>query len=436
MEIETRKRPIYSKVLESTDVKRQLEILKQAVEEAQGKMDYDAAHDPQTVAAIRVVEQFLRRSGRVCYGGQAINAHLPTSMKFYDEDHDIPDFDFFTPNGEKDLNELILALKKEGFTDISEKPGVHEGTRKIFVNFIAIADITQLPPDLYKKYARDSITVAGIRYINEDLLRMMMYLELSRPHGQVDRWEKVYERLTLLNTAKRIRRCSERTPRIHNIPSKLREKVLQYLIQEKRVLAGAEIGFIYRTFAEENNSRLEWFVHSGGPLLFFTPDLNKDTEAISEILGPRGLTVQRKNGYGDYVPARVVIRKNRQIIAYLIEESSCNSYNDVPIENTGVVRIASLDTLVYLYLMLGLITDETKTLGVSLLCLAQRYVELLFKIRHSRYSKFPLFTIKCSGKQRSLISLKRERAQQLEKQRGKTNKKRSKRNLTKKKRNL
>jgi len=385
--------------------------------------------------AIHVVEEFLRKSGRVCYGGQAINAHLPTKLKFYDEEHDVPDFDFFTPNGEKDVNDIVLALQKDGFTDISEKDGIHEGTRKIYVNFVPIADVTHLPLDLYKKYAKNSISVAGIRYVGDDVLRMMMFLELSRPRGQIDRWMKVFERLTLLNTAKPIKRCTERTPRINNIPPKVRQKLLEYLIQEKRVLAGAEIGFIYRSYADPNPPSMTWFLYSGGPLLFFSPNLEKDTEAIQEILGPKGLTIQRKDGYEEYIPSRVVIRKNRQIVAYLIDETSCNSYNDVPIENGGMARMASLETLIYLYLMLGLITDETKTLGVSLLCLAQRYVELLNKIRLSRYSRFPLFSIKCSGHQKTIRSLRRERAlrSEKEKKRNKTGKKKAARNVTNKK---
>ena len=418
MELETRQRPINSRYLETGQVKKQMDALKSAVELAQEAMDYEAAHDKEVMKAIHVVEDFLRKTGRVCYGGQAINAHLPPKLRFYDEEYDVPDFDFFTPNAEKDVNDLVYSLQREGFTDISEKAGVHEGTRKIYVNFIPIADITALPVELYKKYAKNSISVAGIRYINEDILRMMMYLELSRPRGEVDRWDKVFERLTLLNAAKPIQRCSERTPRINNIPSKIRQKLLEYLIQEKRVLAGAEIGFIYRTYAQPEPSRLTWFLFSGGPLLFFSPNLEKDTEAILEIIGPKGITVQRKDGFADYIPSRIVIRKNRQIVAYLIDETSCNSYNDVPIEDGGIIRIASLDTLVYVYLMLGLITDEAKTLGISLVCLAQRYIELLNKMRSSRFSRFPLFTIKCSGHQKSLKSLIRERALRSEKEKG------------------
>ena len=430
MEVETRQRPINSKVLESIPVKKQIEILKNAIEDAQAAMDYESAHDKEVMKAIHVVEDFLRKSGRICYGGQAINAHLPAKLKFYDEDHDVPDFDFFTPNSDKDVNDLVMALQKEGFTDISEKAGVHEGTRKVYVNFVPIADITSLPAELYKKYAKNSISVAGVRYVADDVLRMMMYLEMSRPRGEVDRWMKVFERLTLLNAAKPIQRCTERTPRINNIPPKIRQKILEYLIQGKRVLAGAEIGFIYRSFADPNPPRMDWFLYSGGPLLFFSPNLEKDTEAILEILGSKGLSVQRKDGHGDYIPNRIVIRKNRQIVAYLIDETSCNSYNDIPIETGGTVRVASLETLIYLYLMLGLVTDEAKTLGVSLLCLAQRYVELLNKMRLSRVSRFPLFTIKCSGHQKGIKSLIRERVirgeKQKEQRRNKTGKRKHK----------
>jgi len=70
----------------------------------------------------------------------------------------------------------------------------------VFVNFTGIADITQMEPALFKAISRDSIIKKGIRYAPPDFLRMAMYLELSRPDGDVSRWEKVQKRLTLLNT--------------------------------------------------------------------------------------------------------------------------------------------------------------------------------------------------------------------------------------------
>ena len=412
---EIRTRPIESKVLETSKVRKQLDVLSQAVKEAQQRIDYSVAHNPEIMKAIEVVEHFLRKTGRVCYGGQAINAHLPEALKFYDEEYDVPDYDFFTPNSKKDIRELVGLLKKAGFDDISEKPGVHEGTRKIYVNFVAIADMTSLDEELYKKYSKDSITVAGIHYLNEDILRMMMYLELSRPQGEVERWNKVFERLTLLNKAKPIQRCTERTPRIPTIDSRTREKIIQYIIQEKKVLAGAEVGFIYRSYNEREPGSMEWIVHSGGPIVFFSDDLESDALDIQEIIGKKGTSIQKKSGYGDYIPSRYVVRKNKRIIAYLIDETSCNSYNEIPLGQYGSLRIASLDTLIYLFLLLGLLADETRTLGLSLLCVAQRFVELLNRIRSAPYSRFPAFTVTCSGHQKSFATLLREKATRAEK---------------------
>ena len=65
--------------------------------------------------------------------------------------------------------------------------------------FTPVADITQLDKEIFDNLYRDSINVIGIRYASPNFLRMAMYLELSRPMGDVSRWEKVLKRLTLLN---------------------------------------------------------------------------------------------------------------------------------------------------------------------------------------------------------------------------------------------
>jgi hypothetical protein len=159
---------------------------------------------------------------------------------------------------------------------------------------------------------------------------------------------------------------------------------------------------------------MNWILRSGGPVLFFTPDLEKDALAIKSMFQGKGITLERKKGYKDYVPSRILLRKNRRIIAFLIDEISCNSYNPFFIRNLGTLYIASLDTLIYLYLMLGLLTDDLKQLGGSLLCISQRLVELQEKMRKAPYSRFPLFTITCSGHQKSFISLLREKAKRKE----------------------
>ena len=80
------------------------------------------------------------------------------------------------------------------------------------------------------------------------------------------------------------------------------------------------------------------------------------------------------------------------------------------------LRIASLDTLVYLYILLGIFTKDDDKIGTPLLCLAQRLVELENKIRISPTHTFPLFSIKCSGHQKTYPSLLREKVARIEAQ--------------------
>ena len=84
---------------------------------------------------------------------------------------------------------------KKGNKEDEAKSGMHPGTFKVFVNYIPVADITYLPPQLFKRLMDDSLSVNGIMYCSINYLRMSMYLELSRPQGDVSRWEKVLKRL-------------------------------------------------------------------------------------------------------------------------------------------------------------------------------------------------------------------------------------------------
>jgi len=400
--------PIKSSYLQQSPVKKQIDALKVAVDEAQKKIDYAIVHNPDLQKAIRIVESFLRKTGRVCYGGQAINANLPTELKFYDEDYELPDYDFFTPSEKQDVSELVKMLEKEGFTDINEKPGIHDGTRKIFVNYVAIADITYIDSEIYKQFYKHSVNVAGIRFCNPDILRMNMYLELSRPLGQVERWEKVFERLLLLNKAHPINTCGEKRIEKRNIDPFYREKVVQFMISEKRVLAGAEVGFVYRRFENEKAS-MDWILYSGGTILLFSPDIEQDAETIIDTVGVKGTQIIRKPGFANIFPNRILIRKNRQPLVYLIQEDACTSYNEIKLRKSGTIRIASMDSLITLYLQLGLLTKDEIFLGIPVLCLAQRFIELVDRIRKAPVGKFPAFSLQCSGHQISFMSLQRER---------------------------
>jgi hypothetical protein len=177
----------------------ELAILRMAVDKAEEKMGKRIVNSEEVQKIIDIVEEFLKLKNLICYGGTAINNILPEEDQFYNKDIEIPDYDFFSFNALEDTKQLADIYYKKGFTDVEAKAGQHHGTYKVFVNFIPVADITQIPKEIFNALKKDSIRVAGILYAPPNFLRMSMYLELSRPAGDISRWEKVLKRLTLLN---------------------------------------------------------------------------------------------------------------------------------------------------------------------------------------------------------------------------------------------
>ena len=96
------------------------------------------------------MENFISKKGLVCYGGTAINNILPERDQFYNKELEIPDYDCFSSKAMEDAKELADIYYKAGYTEVEAKAGVHVGTYKVFVNYIPIADITQLNPNIFK----------------------------------------------------------------------------------------------------------------------------------------------------------------------------------------------------------------------------------------------------------------------------------------------
>ncbi len=178
---------------------KEVAILRNAIDIAEKRQGQKTVSDPDVKKIISILEDFLKKKRLVCYGGTAINNILPLEDQFYDKNVEIPDYDFYSPRALDDAKELADIYYKEGFQEVEAKAGVHHGTYKVYVNFIPVADITYLEKPLFNRVQKESIRVYGILYCPPNFLRMNMYLELSRPAGDISRWEKVLKRLILLN---------------------------------------------------------------------------------------------------------------------------------------------------------------------------------------------------------------------------------------------
>ena len=84
----------------------ELAILRHAVDKAETKMGKKMLHSPEIIEIIDIVEEFLKKTGRVCYGGTAINNILPEEDQFYNKDIELPDYDFFSPTPMEDAKDL------------------------------------------------------------------------------------------------------------------------------------------------------------------------------------------------------------------------------------------------------------------------------------------------------------------------------------------
>jgi Poly(A) polymerase catalytic subunit len=254
--------------------------IKAVIEQAEERQRYETAHNPDNLKALSVIRAFIKRKGRVCYGGTAMNAILPPEKRFYSEELDLPDYDFFTPDAASDIDEMVRDLLAAGFSEVYHKVGIHEGTKKVMVNFVPVADITVLKKELYEVYHRRAIIKEGIHYTDPDMLRAMMYLELSRPKGMPARWEKVFERLQLINDNFPIKRCAK-TIKSEQIPMETARAIYDFVIENQRVLCSAPASI----YSQGIRGNAVMRMIKSGAISFTSPTARADAAELKSRIG-------------------------------------------------------------------------------------------------------------------------------------------------------
>lgn len=434
MESEIDQTYINSDFFDKDKFQKQLDMIKKASELAQKKIDYFSAHDDNIIRAVDIVEDFLRKKHRLCYGGQAINAHLPAKYKFYDPEFSIPDYDFFTPDQIDDISVLVKDLKKAGFVEISVREGMHEGTIKIYVDYVPVADMTAIDPKLYRILSKREFRSDGISYLDANTLRMLMYLELSRPRGEVSRWSKVFERLALFNEFVPSKKChvaSGGKKFKDGIGRKESEIIINYIIDNKLIFAGSDLLKVYEHGFKEHKKKVNLVVGNRHPILFYSSDANKDANNIRSKLeffattasASASLSASRRrpaitiksisSRVGDLIPSIKIITQGKKSIVIIIDQTACHSYFNLPMDNQKIIRIASMDTLISLYFSLGLINSKYFDVR-SIECLANELINISIRAReHPDKFEFPFISIKCAGHQISLPSLIRAKVKRI-----------------------
>jgi len=423
---------ILSPLLSRPQIQEQVERLKHVVEEAKKRIDLTIASDPDVAKAIHVVERFLRKKRRVCYGGQAINSLLPKARQFYDPKYTIPDYDFFSPEMESDVDELIRSLETEGFTDISKKLSVHDGTIKVYVNYIPVADCSEMNLEMFRIIQKRAKVVSGILYTDPDFLRMMMYLELSRPRGEVERWSKVFDRLTLLNHEYPLTECHDDI-RVSPMSQEDRKLLLEYCVKRKLVMAGPE--FIELFEMGKGKTHLDTLASRGGPLIFFSDRPRVDGEDIQDILqnnvhkGRSTIRVEEIKSPSDHIYNYVSVTRGKEKIALIFQEDSCHAYTTLIVDGGAEMRVGTPDLLITLYYTLYIFGKKEKGyFQNSLDCLIKKLYTISEKARSSPTKFIPAFGLRCSGHQRGIATLLKMKAERTERAKAKTQSKSNSKN--------
>ena len=392
----------------------ELNILRKSGDNIQEKIGRETLSNQNIKKIIEIVEEFLRKKNSICYGGTAINNILPEQDQFYDRHVEIPDYDFFSKNALKDAKELADIYYKEGFQEVEAKAGVHGGTFKVFVDFIPVADITYLVPEIFNNLKLDAIKINGILYCPPNYLRMSMYLELSRPRGDVSRWEKVLKRLTLLNkhyplmsgTCKNIE-----IQRLFEGDSNTNKKDL-FNITKKILIDNGVIFFgalAHKLFNQYNKNKQIAHIPDFD-VLSTTP--KKTAEILKERLLDydfKNVKITRKPGIGEVIAPHYEVIVGKNTIVFIYEPIACHSYNQF-MENNRIIKVASIDTMLSFYLAF-LYSNRPYYDDERILCMASFLFAVQQKNRLKQVGLLKRFGLKCYGNQSTIETIRYEKTE-------------------------
>ena len=396
---------------------KELQILKDAVDKAQEITAKKLVQSETVINIINIVENYLIKTKCVCYGGTAINNILPLQDQFYNKDLEIPDYDFFSDNALKHAKELADIYYDNGYTDVEAKAGVHHGTYKVFVNFIPVADITQLDKELFKAISKEAIEVNGILYAPPNYLRMSMYLELSRPKGDVSRWEKVLKRLILLNKhypIKNIKKCDSLTfmRDFENID--INEKKYIYntiknaIIDQGLVFFGGYASSLYGNYMPK---KLKKQILNIPDFDVLSTEPEHSAIIISERLKQAGLNskIKKRPGIGEIIAPHYEIIIDKDTVVFIYEPLACHSYNTIKIHNK-IIKVATIDTMLSFYLAF-IYANRPYYNHHRLLCMAQYLFQVQAKNRLQQKGLLKRFSLNCYGEQQTLENIRAEKTE-------------------------
>ena len=403
----------------------ELAIIRHAADENEKLQGEEVIRSEDIKDIIKILEEFIIRKKVICYGGIAINNILPKNVQFYNKNSDIPDYDFFSVNALEDAKELTDLYYSKGYTEVEAKSGMHVGTYKVFVNYFQIADITFIEPELFKMLEKDAIVVAGIYYTPPDFLRMSIYLEFSRPSGDVSRWEKIYKRLKLLNKYypfannlhcnrnNSIEDCKPKDKNCKKIDDSIFYLTRDSLIQQGVVFFGSYATSLYTKYDKNSyhNNAPPKIVWKNSEMDVLSEDPPITSLIIKELLlknGYKNITEIVHEPFGEIIPKNIEILVDNVSIVKIFWTIACHNYNTITIGQKEI-NIATIDTILSFYLAI-LYTNDEPSFKERIMCMAKFLFDIQAQNKLEQKGLLKRFDMKCIGKQPTIEEIRSEKS--------------------------
>ena len=362
----------------------------------------------------KIVEDFMIDNKLICYGGTALNNILPKENQFYDYDYYSPDYDFFSPKAIEHVKELATIFKKKRYKNILAKSAVHPGTFKLYVNYIQIADITQINEDLYNNLLNSTIIRESIHYAPLPFLRMNLFLELSRPRGDISRWEKVMTRLIKLNESFpfTVTNCEnlltfdhhkEKNQSIYNY---FQDAILNdtnnnsILIGEYAIKEYANyFPEKFKNIIKKRNKKPTFILLSENSKLI-TTQLKENFESHNTNNNNISIKVEKIKNVDDFLPTHFNIFVDNIHYVTVFQTEGCQNFNTIK-RNKIELKIGTLDTLLYYYFMFFYLdfNEELKN-HLHCYCFILFYLQENYKINN--FNLLRRFNLSCVGNQTTI----------------------------------
>ena len=350
-----------------------------------------------------IINKFVRIHDLVIYGGVAMNALLPDDLKFYGP-NEFPDFDCLSTSAKKTAKALANELTSNGFKYTEVRSAIHTNTFKVFVNFEAMADFTQVSGKFYNGIARLVVKRDGMKLAPPFLLKHYVIKELARPDGSAFRWQKVYKRSQALDKIFKTPQSDfidrKRMVTFEQEERDVMTKVLEFIKDHKLPLVG-NLGLAYlvdplRAASFECCKQDQFF--STFEVLSVDPDAS-----YSQLRAylPKNVKIKssRRFFYQEIIPKRLrvylTLSSGREVKLMTIIHTDQNCYSNYERNGLMIGSPYTILQLLYAYWIVYYVYENKQV---------QKFVLHLIWTLEKHIKTLPIndrFTLECYGKEKS-----------------------------------